>query len=138
MINTINIWSANLHSTILLKVIRSEQAEVQKVMLLLHGLMNPEASAEILERMPEELGLEELCNQYGMMVVIPLMPNRYYISTEAYNCDLFIAKELPQAIVKEYGISEGTEWILAGISMGGFGTVCGKECIGSFGIVAKR
>ncbi len=128
MVDTISIQAEALHSTTLLKVIRPDKGNINKVMLLLHGHMEPELSTEILKYMPEELELEELCNQYGIMVVIPLMQNRYYISTKDYNCGLFVAQELPEVIIENYGIAEGKEWILAGISMGGFGaTLIGAQ-----------
>lgn len=121
MVDTIKIWSEALNSTTVLKVVVPEQVNIKKIILLLHGTMNPEMSTELLECLPQELALEKLCNEFGIAVVIPLMKNCYYISTKSYDCDRFVSQELPNWVRKNYYISDSAELILTGISMGGFG-----------------
>ena len=115
MVDTITVWSEALNSTTLLKIILPDQADSKKIMILLHGNMNPELSTELLERFPKELALEELCNRFGVAVVIPLMKNRYYISTKDYDCNRFVAVELPELVRKKYGISDSVEMCFIGI-----------------------
>lgn len=123
MIDTIKVPSEALKSATLLKVITPDQMNSQRMMILLHGKLDPEWSTEQLELFIQELALEELCNEFNMMIVIPLMQNCYYISSQNYDCDRFVAQELPDMVMKKYGISDSAERILAGVSMGGFGAV---------------
>lgn len=131
MVDTIKMWSEKLQSEIRLKVIIPEQPSY-KLMILLHGRMNPELSVGLHELFVQELGLEKLSNEYGTLIVIPLMPNRYYISTQNYDCNQFVAQELPDFIVKRYGITESMQRILAGVSMGGFGATLIGANTGAF------
>lgn len=131
MVDTIKMWSEKLQSEICLKVIIPEQSS-DKLMILLHGKMNHELSVELHELFIQELGLEELSNKYGMMIVIPLMQNRYYISTRNYDCNQYVAQELPDFIVKRYGIIGLIQRILGGVSMGGFGATLIGANTGSF------
>ena len=121
MVETRYVKSEALSSEVLLKAILPDKNEVKNIMILLHGNMNPEKAVELWNVLPSELNLEELCNRYQMAVVIPLMENRYYISTKEYDCESLVAQELPDYMKRSYGISESVEVILAGISMGGFG-----------------
>ena len=121
MVETRYVKSEALNSEVLLKAILPDKNEVKNIMILLHGNMNPEKAVELWNVIPSELDLEELCNRYQMAVVIPLMENRYYISTKEYDCESLVAQELPDYMKRSYGISESVEVILAGISMGGFG-----------------
>lgn len=132
MVDTIRMWSEVLRSMVLLKVITPEQAKVKRLMILLHGKMCPEMCEELLDAFPGELALEELCHRYGMVVAVPLMPNRYYISGEDYDCKGFVAEELPTFIKERYGDTDEAEMILGGISMGGFGAVLIGALTGAF------
>lgn len=121
MIETFVVKSEALSMNTTLKVILPNDKKISTLMIFLHGKMHPELSGELLDSIPKKLNLEELCNKYHMAVVIPLMKNRYYISTEDYDCAKYIACELPKYIKTKYGISDSVEMILAGSSMGGFG-----------------
>ena len=120
MVETRCVKSNALNSEVLLKAILPDKNEVKNIMILLHGNMNPEKAVELWNVIPSQLDLEELCNRYQMAVAIPLMENRYYISTKEYDCEGLVAQELPDYMKRSYGISESVEVILAGISMGGF------------------
>ncbi len=132
MIHTINFNSEALKTSAILKVVLPNDQQIKKLMILLHGNMNPELSVELLDKFSLELDLEALCDKYHMAVVIPLMKNRYYISTDDYNCDEYISYELPDYIKKKYNISDSAESILAGVSMGGFGAVLIAARTGAF------
>lgn len=121
MIDTIKTKSEVLGESIDLKVILPNDKPIRTLMILLHGNMNLESSMQLLEKFSLELNLEELCEKYYMAVVTPLMKNRYYISTADYDCEEYIARELPVYMKKKYNISDSVELILAGVSMGGFG-----------------
>ena len=132
MVETIKVWSEVLNTTILLKVVVPDRVSSQKLMILLHGKMEPELSTELLELLPQELALEELSNEFGMAVVLPLMENRYYISTKDYDCNRFVSWELPNLVMNKYDISDSVEQILAGVSMGGFGATLIGARTGAF------
>ncbi|MBO5389997.1 MAG: hypothetical protein J6A59_18020 [Lachnospiraceae bacterium] len=53
---------------------------------------------ELFELLPQELSLEELCNKYGMTIVIPLMKNRYYISDETFLYYFLPLEDLEQSV----------------------------------------
>ena len=97
--------------------------QADRVLLLLHGSIQPEGNYSLIENMPQELSLQELCDRYHLIIVTPYMKNCYYISSDQYNCDLFIAEELPEWISARYFLSDDTEYILGGISMGGYGAI---------------
>lgn len=96
---------------------------IEKLMILLHGKVEPEVDSVKCKILSEKLGLEDLCEKYHVLAVIPSMKNCYYISTEDYNCEKFLAEELPTLLCGKYGVSENVEKILAGVSMGGYGAV---------------
>ena len=121
MIETCTVKSKTLHSDVTCKVIIPQKIEIHKVLILLHGNIYPEGAFFLIENLPKELSLEELCEKYHMMVIIPYMKSCYYISSEEYNCDRFIAGELVDWIHGQYGFKEDPELILGGISMGGYG-----------------
>ena len=116
-------YSNALQREVRLKVVLPNHGSCSKIMILLHGTMNERKCSEIFEYFPQELKLQELCDTHGMAVVIPLMENRYYISTEDYDCKRFISEELPAYMKEQYEIPDSAEVILAGISMGGYGAV---------------
>lgn len=121
MLENIIVKSEALHANVTLKVVLPKDSSPQKIFLLLHGHIQPEGEFSLIENLPKELALGDLCDRYHLMVVIPYMKNCYYISTEEYNCDDFIARELPGLIRKRYSMTDNAEIILGGISMGGYG-----------------
>ena len=123
MIEKVIIRSNTLHCDVALKIVTPSQTRAEKVMLLLHGSIQPEGDFSLIESMPQELCLQELCDRYQLIAVTPYMKNCYYISSDQYNCNLFVSEELPEWIKERYCLPEHTEFILAGISMGGYGAV---------------
>lgn len=121
MTETFILKSGALGTNVLTAVIKPEDGEIHKLMILLHGKMDPEISEKSFYELPEDLSLEELCDKFHIMAVIPLMRNRYYISTGDYDCGKYVAYELPDFIKRRYGLPDSIEMILAGISMGGYG-----------------
>lgn len=121
MIEKRKIWSNTLNSETILKIITPVHTTVNKIIILLHGRLSPEMSILELDIFINKLELEKLCEDFGVIIVIPLMKNRYYISSEEYDCKNFISKELPEIIKEKYINIELSDFILAGISMGGYG-----------------
>lgn len=121
MIETTIIDSTALRTHVTVKTVLPEECLPQKIFVLLHGNIYPEGEFSIIENLPEELALEELCEKHHLVVVIPYMKSCYYISTELYNCDQFVARELPEWICRKYSLLSDSEKILGGISMGGYG-----------------
>ena len=106
-----------------INIIRPNDGKIQCLMILLHGNLHTENPGELFSKIPEALDLEALCDKYHIMIAIPFMRNRYYISTEDYDCDLYVARELPDYLKCKYHLSDSIEMILAGVSMGGYGAV---------------
>lgn len=121
MSELITMKSEALGADTAVKVTKPETGLPDKILLLLHGDIYPECEFSVIENLPEELSLGELCEKYRLLAAIPYMKNRYYISTEDYNCERFIAEELPAMFRERYGLSKEAEAILGGISMGGYG-----------------
>lgn len=97
---------------------------VKAVLILLHGSTDPEGDYSTFKRYPDELKLQELANSNGLIFVLPFMPmNSYYISSEGFDCDSFLADELLSHLSINFQFIPNTEKILAGISMGGYGAV---------------
>ena len=91
-------------------------------LILLHGSLYPEGEYSIFERLPNELQLQKLCDRHMIMIVLPFMPmNGYYISNNYFDCDRFLAEELPAHLSLKYSFIPYTEVIIGGISMGGYG-----------------
>ena len=97
---------------------------LKAVLILLHGSLYPEGEYSIFERIPDELHLQRLCDIYKIMIVLPFMPvNCYYISSNDFDCDSFLANELLLHLQKKYNHIPHTEIVLGGISMGGYGAL---------------
>ncbi len=132
MTETFILKSGALGTNVLTAVIKPDDGEIHKLMILLHGKMDPKISEELFYKLPEELSLEELCNKYNIMAAIPFMRNRYYISTEDYDCGKYVAHELPDSVKRRYGLPDSIEMILAGVSMGGYGAALIAAQTGAF------
>lgn len=123
MIELATISSNALHENVTLRIVTPSGNRTERILFLLHGSISPEGDYSLIEKMPQDLGLEKLCNQYKLITITPYMKNCYYISSEQYNCDLFISEELPEWICSHYSLPDNMELILGGISMGGYGAV---------------
>lgn len=123
MTEKVTIRSNALHGEVILKIVTPLQKQAEKVLIFLHGSIQPEGNYSLVENMPQALRLQELCDRYQLIAVTPYMKNCYYISSEQYNCDLFVSEELPEWISARHSVSEDAEYILGGVSMGGYGAV---------------
>lgn len=82
MLETLNMKSIALNTEVKLNVISPHDRNIHSLMVLLHGNMNPLSVAELFNAIPKEFNLQDLCDTFHVLTVIPLMQNRYYISTE--------------------------------------------------------
>lgn len=93
-------------------------------MLLLHGKTEQEGDSCSINNMISGLDLEKLAGKHQLLIVVPyILKDCYYISTKKFNCEEFISKELICYIEQKYPSLKNKEKILAGISMGGYGSV---------------
>ena len=135
MIETIILESIALSTDAVINVIEPDNGEIRNFMILLHGNMNPEMSEELFHNLSKELELQKLCDRYHMMVAAPFMKNRYYISTEDYDCGKFVSSELPDYMKHRYHLPDSVEMVLAGISMGGYGAALIAAQTGKFSTI---
>ena len=122
MIERTNVWSPELNSYIDINYIIPKN-KIDKIMILLHGKIDTDNSKKDIDDFIDKLELEKLSEKFGVAIAIPLMKNCYYISSEEYRCDNFIAKELPELTRKYINVSAETQLILGGVSMGGYGAM---------------
>lgn len=121
MLETLNMKSIALNTEVKLNVISPHDGNIHSLMVLLHGNMNPLSVAELFNAIPKEFNLQDLCDTFHVLIVIPLMQNRYYISTEGYNCAEYVSYELLGYMKERYDLPKSVDAVLAGVSMGGFG-----------------
>lgn len=129
MYELVGFQSEALRGIVDIKVVSPNTSNIRKVMILLHGKIEPEGKFSIIENLPSELSLQKLCDRYGLIIAIPYMKNRYYITTPDYRVADFVSGELISFLEKRYGLDVKVQLILAGISMGGYGAVLnGSVC----------
>lgn len=129
MYELVGFQSEALSSIVNIKVVSPNTSNIRRVMILLHGKIEPEGKFSVIENLPVELSLQELCDRHGLMLTIPYMKNHYYITTSDYRVSDFISKELIGFLEKSYPLNSKLKFILAGISMGGYGAVLnGSAC----------
>lgn len=90
--------------------------QIHKVLLLLHGYGG---SFNILDK---ELPLAEYADENNMLIIIPDMGNGYYIDRPGYRVNDFFINELLPTVFNTYRL-EGIPTYIAGISMGGYGSL---------------
>lgn len=117
--------SKYLNTTTRITIVSPDTIESPEVVLiLLHGSLYPEGDFSLFERLPNELMLPDLCDNRKIMIVLPFMPkNSYYISNNGFDCDRFLADELPAYVCRQFPSISHTEIVLGGISMGGYGSI---------------
>jgi len=94
------------------------------VLILLHGSFTSEGDYSTFDCIPNELNLQRLCDDNKILVILPFMErNCYYISSNGFDCDSFLAKELPAFACEKHPEIKGKEIVLGGYSMGGYGAV---------------
>lgn len=106
-----------------------------KTLLWLHGYK--ERSKDILAKS----NLEHLAEQYQIAIILPDVPDTYYLNqmwNECYTEDFLILEFLP-AMYKKYHLPHQRQNIyIAGISMGGFGSLLlGSHHSGLFGKIVS-
>lgn len=121
--------SEALGGTVNIKVVSPDTSNIRSAMVLLHGKLVVEGKFSVIENLPIELSLQELCDRYGIIIAIPYMKNHYYITTSDYRVSDFISKELISFLERNHTLNSKVRFILAGISMGGYGAVLnGSVC----------
>jgi pimeloyl-ACP methyl ester carboxylesterase len=91
--------------------------QVEQVLILLHGYQG--SWAEIQCQLP----LAAFAETHHALIAAPNFQNEYYISHPGFDVDTFLAEELPHALQDRFRPPAPLPYILAGFSMGGFGSV---------------
>lgn len=91
--------------------------KIEKFMLLLHGY---DGSFETLD---ENLPLAEYARENNMLIVVPNMESSYYLSKCNYQVKEFLCLELLPFLFCEFELEEKISVYIAGISMGGYGSL---------------
>lgn len=113
--NVIKIPSNYLHNEVTVGVIVPDR--VEKLLLLLHGYGGS------FRHLDENLPLTEYAMSNNMLIVTPNMNNGYYLDKPDYNVSQFLLSELVPHVLGVYGKEEKLPMYLAGISMGGYGSL---------------
>lgn len=102
-----------------------------KTLYWLHGRL--ERSKDILSKSnlikkdnPSKPNLEELAQKYHVAIIIPDVPDTYYLNQTWNNCytEDFLIKEFIPFVTEKYHLSSNKEdTFIAGASMGGFGSL---------------
>lgn len=124
--------SSILKEVIDLKIITPTESNIEKVLIFLHGKLEPERDCSLIEKMFEDMDVNTLTEKYKMAIVTPCMGNQYYIDLPSYKNSLFLADELPEAIKKICFVNSDVEILIGGISMGGYGAVLCSAISGKF------
>ncbi len=90
---------------------------VEKYMLLLHGYGGS------FQHLDDNLPLAEYANANNMLIITPNMNNGYYINKPEYRVNEFLLLELIPFIFDTYGLNKSLPMYIAGISMGGYGSL---------------
>ena len=113
--NVIKIPSNYLHNEVTVGVIVPDR--VEKLLLLLHGYGGS------FSHLDENLPLTEYAMSNNMLIVTPNMNNGYYLDKPDFNVSQFLLSELVPHVLGVYGKEEKLPMYLAGISMGGYGSL---------------
>ncbi len=90
---------------------------VEKFLILLHGYNGS------FKHMDENFPLADYAKENNMLIVSPSMNNGYYINKPNYSVNDFLMQELLPLIFNNYGLKEELPMYIAGISMGGYGSL---------------
>lgn len=91
--------------------------KIDKLLLLLHGYNGS------FKHLADNLPLIEYANDNSMIIVTPNMNNGYYMNKNGYSVNEFTVLELLPLIIKRYDLWENIPIYIAGISMGGYGSL---------------
>lgn len=111
----ITIESQFLRQTVMIGVVVPNK--IDKVMILLHGYGGSFAELD------ENLSLLEYSEDNRTLIATPNMDNGYYIDRDFYWVSDFIMKELLDVLFTTYNLQITTDLYIAGISMGGYGSL---------------
>lgn len=109
------IESQCLHREVFIGLIIPET--IKKILLLFHGYNGS------FSELDENLPLLEYAENNQTLIVTPDMDNGYYIDRDRYEVSNFIMKELLFMLFTTYNLKSTTDLYIAGISMGGFGSL---------------
>ncbi len=112
---TITIKSKYLNREISVGIIIPNQ--IDKFLLLLHG------HSGSFKHLDDNLPISQYANDNNMIIVTPNMNNGYYISKPGYQVNEFLLLETIPLILNTYGLKEDLPMYIAGISMGGYGSL---------------
>lgn len=115
MIATIKAISKYLSGEVEIGIVKPNT--YKRVLVLLHGCRSS------FDDMRDKLPLTEYAEAHQIIIVIPNMNDGYYIDREGYLVGKFITEELFHILKMEYVLTEEMEVYLAGISMGGYGSL---------------
>ena len=121
MMEKLILPSQYLHEETTLQICYPENLKPERVLILLHGLVNPEGMFSLVEAFSLELEPEAFCRKYRLAIVTPFMWNRYYISTPDYDCEKFLVQELLPLLQQKFALPDLKNFLLGGVSMGGYG-----------------
>lgn len=113
--NIIKIESEYLQCAATVGIVIPEH--VEKFLILLHGYNGS------FKHLDDNLPLTEYANEHNMMIVTPDMNNSYYLNRPNYRVNEFLMLELIPQIFARYGLNEALPMYMAGISMGGYGSL---------------
>lgn len=91
--------------------------QIEKLLVLLHGYNGS------FKHLDENLPLVEYAYNNNMIIVIPNMNNGYYMNKSDYRVNEFLLLELIPLVFNTYGLKEELPMYIAGISMGGYGSL---------------
>lgn len=109
------IKSEYLHCETTVGVIVPNQ--IDKLLVLLHGYNGS------FDELDKNLPLAEYANENNMLIVTPNMNNGYYICKNNYRVNEFFLFELFPKIYDTYELNDDLPMYIAGISMGGYGSL---------------
>ena len=113
--HTIELKSEYMQHSVTVGIVTAEK--IDKVLLLLHGYGG---SFQILDK---ELPLGEYAEENNMLMILPDMGNGYYIDRPSYRVNDFMMKELLPTVFATYDLRNDMPTYIAGISMGGYGSL---------------
>lgn len=109
------MYSKALNREVSIGIIAGEN--YQHILILLHGYQSG------AEDISEKMNLYQIAVSYHCMIVIPNLDNGYYINHVNYDVSGYLGEELPDYIRENFDQSEKCDFLLAGISMGGYGAL---------------
>lgn len=100
---------------------------IERVLILLHGYWDEDIGAKSkykdpLDEMNNNLNLQEYADKHNVLIVTPYLYNWFYINREGRDVSSFLHEELINDLDGRFDMNN-FDCYLAGISMGGYGTL---------------